>query len=94
MADQANLWSKAPIPAYRTSKAALNMLMLYYANPLRDKAFKVNASCPGYIGIDLNDCRGKGTTSKERRILFALLLWTRVVRQGHFKHRRSFGLGN
>jgi NAD(P)-dependent dehydrogenase (short-subunit alcohol dehydrogenase family) len=54
-------WSKAPIPAYRTSKAAMNMLMLYYAATLREKGFKVNASCPGYIGTNLNSNRGTGS---------------------------------
>ncbi|OKL61382.1 hypothetical protein UA08_03128 [Talaromyces atroroseus] len=59
--DLANPWSKAPIPAYRTSKAALNMLMLFYASSLNEKGFKVNASCPGYIGTNLNDHRGTGS---------------------------------
>ncbi|CRG88791.1 hypothetical protein PISL3812_05826 [Talaromyces islandicus] len=60
-ADLTNPWSKVPIPAYRTSKAALNMLMLSYAAILHDKGFKVNASCPGHIGTDLNDYRGTGS---------------------------------
>ena len=59
--DPANPWATARIPAYSTSKAALNMLMVYYANILREKGFKVNASCPGYIGTDLNNHRGTGT---------------------------------
>lgn len=60
-ADLTNPWSKAPITAYRTSKAALNMLMLSYAVILHDRGFKVNASCPGHIGTDLNDHRGTGS---------------------------------
>lgn len=35
--------------------------MIYYANTLRDRGFKVNASCPGYIGTNLNSYRGTGT---------------------------------
>ncbi|KAH8698398.1 putative retinol dehydrogenase [Talaromyces proteolyticus] len=60
-ADCSDPWSSAPIPAYRVSKAALNMLMLYYTNQLLQKGFKVNASCPDYIGTNLNSGRGTGT---------------------------------
>ncbi|KAL5366103.1 putative retinol dehydrogenase [Aspergillus floccosus] len=59
--DTTNAWATARIPAYSTSKAALNMLMVYYANILREKGFKVNASCPGYIRTDLNSYCGTGT---------------------------------
>jgi NAD(P)-dependent dehydrogenase (short-subunit alcohol dehydrogenase family) len=59
--DLANPWSRTPITAYRTSKTALNMLMLSYAASLHEKGFKVNASCPGYIGTNLNDHRGTGS---------------------------------
>ncbi|EED16151.1 retinol dehydrogenase, putative [Talaromyces stipitatus ATCC 10500] len=59
--DLTNPWSKTPITTYRTSKPALNMLMLSYAALLHEKGFKVNASCPGYIGTNLNDHRGTGS---------------------------------
>ncbi|CEJ62862.1 hypothetical protein PMG11_11347 [Penicillium brasilianum] len=59
--DLTNPWATAQIPAYSTSKAALNMTMVYYANILREKGFKVNASCPGHIRTDLNNHRGTGT---------------------------------
>ncbi|KAL2807902.1 putative retinol dehydrogenase [Aspergillus granulosus] len=62
--DLTNPWATARIPAYSTSKAALNMLMVYYANILRDKGFKVNASCPGHIGTDMNSYRGTGTVDE------------------------------
>ncbi|CEL00429.1 hypothetical protein ASPCAL00031 [Aspergillus calidoustus] len=62
--DLTNPWATAPIPAYSTSKAALNMLMVYYANILREKGFKVNASCPGHIGTELNSYRGTGTVDE------------------------------
>lgn len=35
--DLPNPWSMRPIPAYRTSKAALNMLVLYCAAIVSDK---------------------------------------------------------
>ncbi|GLA02115.1 hypothetical protein AnigIFM60653_001411 [Aspergillus niger] len=58
--DPTNAWATARIPAYSTSKAALNIHIVYYTNILREKGFKVNASCPGYIGTDLNSYRGTG----------------------------------
>jgi NAD(P)-dependent dehydrogenase (short-subunit alcohol dehydrogenase family) len=40
--------------AYRSSKAALNALTLYYAHALADDGFKVNALAPGLRRTDLN----------------------------------------
>lgn len=48
----------AKVPAYSSIKAAVNMFMIHYTNMLRDQGFKVNTSCPGYIGTDLNSHRG------------------------------------
>jgi NAD(P)-dependent dehydrogenase (short-subunit alcohol dehydrogenase family) len=60
-ADVTNPWSKDPFLAYKSSKTAMNMIMLYYNGLLHDKGFKVNAVCPGYIGTNLNSFRGTGT---------------------------------
>ncbi|KAL3449892.1 putative retinol dehydrogenase [Aspergillus insuetus] len=62
--DPTNPWATAPISAYSTSKAALNMLMVYYANTLREKESKVNASCPGHIGTELSSYRSTGTVDE------------------------------
>jgi NAD(P)-dependent dehydrogenase (short-subunit alcohol dehydrogenase family) len=40
--------------AYRTSKAALNALTVFYAQALADAAIKVNALAPGLRATDLN----------------------------------------
>ena len=40
--------------AYRSSKAALNALTVYYAHALADDGFKVNALAPGLRRTDLN----------------------------------------
>jgi NAD(P)-dependent dehydrogenase (short-subunit alcohol dehydrogenase family) len=54
-------WSAGPqfphrgsFAAYRSSKAALNALTLYYAHALADDGFKVNALAPGLRRTDLN----------------------------------------
>ncbi|KAK9482633.1 short-chain dehydrogenase/reductase [Lipomyces starkeyi] len=49
------------LPVYRSSKAALNMLMLHYAFKFKDAGWKVNASCPGYCATNLNDFAGTDT---------------------------------
>ncbi|KAJ7167395.1 hypothetical protein C8R43DRAFT_1232308 [Mycena crocata] len=43
-----------PLPEYRTSKAALNMLALQYAHQYREKGWKVNIFNPGDTKTDLN----------------------------------------
>jgi len=58
-------WSTGPNPqfayetggsgaAYRSSKAALNALTVYYAQALATEGFKVNAVAPGLRATDLN----------------------------------------
>ena len=41
-------------PDYKTSKAAMNMIMATYAVKYKDKGFKVNACCPGFNSTQLN----------------------------------------
>ncbi|KAJ7472752.1 hypothetical protein FB451DRAFT_1036182 [Mycena latifolia] len=48
-------------PAYRSSKAAMNMLALGYAHRFRAKGWKVNIHNPGYTATDLNHNSGTGT---------------------------------
>ncbi|KAJ7249190.1 carbonyl reductase [Mycena haematopus] len=48
-------------PAYRSSKAAMNMLALSYAHRYRPQGWKVNIHNPGYTATDLNNHRGPGT---------------------------------
>ena len=40
-------------PAYTTSKAALNMLTVFYAQRLKDTNVKVNAAHPGWVKTDM-----------------------------------------
>ncbi|MBB5159586.1 SDR family oxidoreductase [Saccharopolyspora phatthalungensis] len=57
-------WSTTPNPqfpsgsagaaAYRSSKAALNALTVFYAQELAEEGFKVNALAPGVRATDLN----------------------------------------
>ncbi|GLA71522.1 hypothetical protein AtubIFM55763_001962 [Aspergillus tubingensis] len=48
-------------PAYRSSKAALNMIACHYASLYGPKGWKVNASDPGFCATNFNGFRGWGT---------------------------------
>lgn len=42
-----SIYKQQPTPAYKISKAALNMLTVQYALDLQDAGFTVLAICPG-----------------------------------------------
>jgi NAD(P)-dependent dehydrogenase (short-subunit alcohol dehydrogenase family) len=48
-------------PVYRSTKSALNMLAMTYAYNYREKNWKINACCPGYVATDLNHFHGVGS---------------------------------
>jgi NAD(P)-dependent dehydrogenase (short-subunit alcohol dehydrogenase family) len=48
-------------PVYRSTKSALNMLVMSFAHLYREKGWKINACCPGYVATDLNNFHGVGT---------------------------------
>ncbi|KAJ7493573.1 hypothetical protein FB451DRAFT_1020528 [Mycena latifolia] len=50
-----------PMPAYRCSKAALNMLALGYAQRFGPQGWKINIHNPGFTATDLNNNMGTGT---------------------------------
>lgn len=45
-----------PIPAYKVTKAALNMLTVQYAHELKSENFTVIAACPGVSSLSLLLC--------------------------------------
>ena len=45
-------------PIYRSSKSALNMLMVHYASLLEPEGFVVTAICPGHCGTNLSGYTG------------------------------------
>lgn len=49
------------LPVFRSSKSALNMIMLHYAKKHKEKKWKINASCPGFVVTDMNKYTGPGT---------------------------------
>jgi NAD(P)-dependent dehydrogenase (short-subunit alcohol dehydrogenase family) len=50
--------------AYSSSKAALNMITVQFANELRDLGIKVNSANPGFTATDMNQHRGTKTVAQ------------------------------
>nr|GAT44345.1 predicted protein [Mycena chlorophos] len=62
-ADPEGKWQDAPmhLAAYRSSKAAMNMLALVYVARFRGQGWRINIDNPGYTATDLNLGTGPGT---------------------------------
>ncbi|KAJ6561880.1 hypothetical protein B0H19DRAFT_1142921 [Mycena capillaripes] len=60
-ADPAGRYHYVGYPAYRSSKAAMNILALGYADKFRAQGWKVNIHNPGYTKTDFNNHTGPGT---------------------------------
>ena len=50
--------------AYSSSKAALNMMTIQFANELKSAGIKVNSANPGYTATDMNQHRGPRTVEQ------------------------------
>ena len=50
--------------AYNSSKAALNMMTVIWADQLKDTPIKVNSANPGYVATDLNGHSGPRTVEQ------------------------------
>ena len=59
--NDANAPNIVRVPAYRMSKAALNMLTVYQYSQLKQFGFKVWTYCPGYVTTDIG-------RDRERRV--------------------------
>ena len=50
--------------AYCSSKAALNMITIHFANELKSAGIKVNSANPGFTATDMNQNRGTRTVEQ------------------------------
>jgi NAD(P)-dependent dehydrogenase (short-subunit alcohol dehydrogenase family) len=55
---------RSMLMAYCSSKTALNMMTLQFANELKDSGIKVNAATPGYVATDMNQHQGTRTVEQ------------------------------
>jgi NAD(P)-dependent dehydrogenase (short-subunit alcohol dehydrogenase family) len=58
------LGSRNMLLAYCSSKAALNMITVQFANELKNDGIKVNAANPGFTATDMNQHRGVRTVEQ------------------------------
>jgi NAD(P)-dependent dehydrogenase (short-subunit alcohol dehydrogenase family) len=58
------LMSRNMLLAYCSSKAALNMITVQFANELKSDRIKVNAANPGFTATDMNQHRGLRTVEQ------------------------------
>ncbi|KAJ5180694.1 hypothetical protein N7492_003904 [Penicillium capsulatum] len=55
-------------PIYRSSKSALNLLMLHYAAKFQDRGWKVNGSCPNLTNTGFSGNSGIGRPASESAV--------------------------
>lgn len=67
-------FASVKLPAYCSSKAALNMLTVVYAARLAGQGIKVNSADPGYTATDLNAFRGYRTTEQAAAVAIQLAM--------------------
>lgn len=54
-------FSDTVLPAYRSSKAAVNMLCLHFNHVGKERGWEVNANCPGFVATSINGYSGTGS---------------------------------
>lgn len=74
-------------PAYRTTKAALNMLTIHYAVKFKD--WKINSCCPGFTSTNLNAFRGTGTVEDATINIIRLATLGRDGETGTFSEKEG-----
>jgi NAD(P)-dependent dehydrogenase (short-subunit alcohol dehydrogenase family) len=62
--DAAHTWDAIQFLPYRASKAALNMLAAGYAQKFRERGWKVNTVCPGYVKTRMVNFAGHISTEE------------------------------
>lgn len=82
--DPASGLSRWPRAAYSASKAALNALMIGFANELRDTPITVSAINPGFVATDINDNKGDLTPAQGVRRAIELATMTDPPPTGGF----------
>lgn len=70
-------------PIYRTTKTALNMVMLYYAKTLEAEGFVVSGPAPGFCATNLNGHAGKKDPREGAKMLVKALVAPKKDIHGH-----------
>ncbi|KAK5116586.1 hypothetical protein LTR85_009211 [Meristemomyces frigidus] len=76
-------YSAANWPIYRSTKTALNMVMLYYVKSLEKEDFVVTASDPGYCATNLNGNSGLKDPRDGAKVLVRAAVEAKEKVHGH-----------
>jgi len=91
-ADMGSAWYDVVLPAYNSSKTALNMIMICYHKQVSGKdgatPVKVWALCPGYRGTNLNP-RGTGTAEEGGQVIVDVIQGKRDEETGSIVHEHG-----
>ncbi|RAK89142.1 short-chain dehydrogenase-like protein [Aspergillus costaricaensis CBS 115574] len=80
-----------PVPAYKVSKAALNMLTMQYAQSLADQGFTFLAISPGWVKTDLGGERADITAEQSVQGLLDIIVPATQENNGKFFNIRVPG---
>ena len=80
--------SSITVPIYRSSKAAMNMIMLHYAHLYEKHGWKVNACHPGFTSTDLTGGRG-GSVDEAAKVVVKLAMLEDDAETGTFSEIRG-----
>jgi NAD(P)-dependent dehydrogenase (short-subunit alcohol dehydrogenase family) len=70
--DPSSPWHSMVVPAYQSSKAALNAITIVLSKALADTSIKVTSVCPGWVQTDLapgNKEQAPVTTQKAAEVI-------------------------
>lgn len=76
-------WSGQHFPIYRSTKTALNMIMVHYARLLEGEGFVVSAADPGHCGTNLNRYSGAKDPREGAKVLVQAMLGTKEEVHGY-----------
>ena len=82
-AEEDGIYSAENWPLYRSTKTALNMIMLGYTKTLEKEGFIVSASDPGYCGTNLNDFSGMKDPRDGAKVLIRAAVASKEEVHGH-----------
>lgn len=68
--DHGSPWAGKIYPEYRSSKTALNMMMVHFGDLLMDEGFVVAGVCPGVVATAGNGYMGDRSAEEGSRIIF------------------------
>jgi NAD(P)-dependent dehydrogenase (short-subunit alcohol dehydrogenase family) len=81
--------SAVNFPIYRSSKTAMNMIMLHYARLLEGEGFSVGANNPGYCATNLNAYNGLKDPREGAKVLVRCATGDKKSVHGIFMHEEE-----